>query len=389
MHYTDNNVTNQPNFYTYNVTMENYYPPFSGLMLGTTDKIKTNDCKTLSAFYADGTIHFVFETRGDDFHTKVNYCRLNTADLTQKTLQFGLQPFEYAFPSVAPFSASNTDKSVLIGFLRTGGSIYPEFRVAAVDHDMNYSGSVLVKEGESFVDHDAGALERWGDYTGISRRHSANGVEIWVSGSYGEDNDNGSSNVLGTWIAQVTNGQIQAPVADFTSDVLNVSSGEAVNYMDMSINAPTSWQWTFEGGLPSTSTLQNPVIIYAEPGCYDVTLTASNAGGNNTMTKPCYIDVLTAVAEPDMVFNKFTVFPNPVTDERLNVEFEIEEPTVLDFFVVDSRGRVIKNILCRRVKGGLNTIAFNTDLLAPGAYYIAVRNAQNHLIKTEKFIVAQ
>src|SRR6185295_9203182 len=54
-----------------------------------------------------------------------------------------------------------------------------------------------------------------------------------------------------------------------------------LDYTDQSTNNPTSWLWTFAGGNPSTSTLQNPTqICYNLPGVYDVTLTASNAFGS-------------------------------------------------------------------------------------------------------------
>lgn len=83
-----------------------------------------------------------------------------------------------------------------------------------------------------------------------------------------------------------------APVADFTSNLTSVNFGQSVNYFDLSANVPTSWEWHFEGGIPATSTLQNPTNIqYNTPGTYDVTLIATNSFGSNTITKPDYITV--------------------------------------------------------------------------------------------------
>ncbi|RMD72414.1 MAG: PKD domain-containing protein, partial [Bacteroidetes bacterium] len=53
----------------------------------------------------------------------------------------------------------------------------------------------------------------------------------------------------------------------------------------------TSWQWTFEGGSPSSSTAQNPVVTYQAAGVYGVTLTVSNAAGSSTVEYPDYITV--------------------------------------------------------------------------------------------------
>ncbi|MCB9310503.1 MAG: PKD domain-containing protein [Lewinellaceae bacterium] len=50
-------------------------------------------------------------------------------------------------------------------------------------------------------------------------------------------------------------------------------------------NSPsvTAWLWTFEGGTPSTSTLQNPTVTYSNPGTFDVTLTVTNSTGSTTV----------------------------------------------------------------------------------------------------------
>jgi len=51
----------------------------------------------------------------------------------------------------------------------------------------------------------------------------------------------------------------------------------------VSSNFPTSWQWTFQGGDPSTSTLQNPKVVFNSPGVFRVTLVASNALGSSPL----------------------------------------------------------------------------------------------------------
>ncbi|MCF8275695.1 MAG: PKD domain-containing protein [Flavobacteriales bacterium] len=84
-----------------------------------------------------------------------------------------------------------------------------------------------------------------------------------------------------------------APTAQFTASVTELYEGGNVNFTDQSTSTPTSWAWTFEGGTPATSTVQNPTgIVYANPGAYDVTLVATNANGSNTLLKSEYILVL-------------------------------------------------------------------------------------------------
>jgi len=81
------------------------------------------------------------------------------------------------------------------------------------------------------------------------------------------------------------------PVASFTSNRTSVCAGGTVSYTDQSTNSPTSWSWSFTGGTPSSSTLQNPVVTYSTPGVYDVSMTATNGQGSDLVTVVGYITV--------------------------------------------------------------------------------------------------
>lgn len=81
------------------------------------------------------------------------------------------------------------------------------------------------------------------------------------------------------------------PTTNFYANSTNVVMGGNTTFNDQSQGNPTSWSWTFQGGTPSTSTLQNPTITYSSVGTYDVTLVATNSYGNDTETKAGYITV--------------------------------------------------------------------------------------------------
>jgi PKD repeat protein len=83
-----------------------------------------------------------------------------------------------------------------------------------------------------------------------------------------------------------------APVASFTGTPTTGTAPLAVTFTDASTGSPTSWSWTFGDG--GTSTAQNPSHTYAAAGTYTVALTATNAFGNNTMTRTGYITVTSA-----------------------------------------------------------------------------------------------
>ncbi len=87
---------------------------------------------------------------------------------------------------------------------------------------------------------------------------------------------------------------VPAPVADFSGSPTSGAAPLTVNFTDQSTNSPTSWSWDF--GDSGTSTAQNPTHDYTSAGDYTVGLTATNAGGSDTATKPNYISV-TAISE--------------------------------------------------------------------------------------------
>jgi gliding motility-associated-like protein len=95
----------------------------------------------------------------------------------------------------------------------------------------------------------------------------------------------------------------QAPVANFSANPVLICQGSSVTFTDLSSNSPTSWSWNFPGGTPATSTAQNPVIVYNTAGTYNVTLTATNGSGSNSVTMTNFITVMappsSAAAGPD------------------------------------------------------------------------------------------
>ena len=89
------------------------------------------------------------------------------------------------------------------------------------------------------------------------------------------------------------------PTADFSSSTQVVCAGSPVQFMDESWNAdPTSWNWTFTGGTPNSSTDSMPSVTYNSPGTYSVTLTSGTTTGNSTAeTKTSFIEVRPSTAK--------------------------------------------------------------------------------------------
>jgi PKD repeat protein len=100
-----------------------------------------------------------------------------------------------------------------------------------------------------------------------------------------------STDQLGNSIAALTCGPPAKPDADFTASPTAGCGSVTTEFTDASTNTPTSWAWTFTGGVPATSTDQNPIVVFSGSGSYNVTLIATNANGSDTITKNGYITV--------------------------------------------------------------------------------------------------
>lgn len=101
-------------------------------------------------------------------------------------------------------------------------------------------------------------------------------------------NDEGSNKTTRSGYITVTEA-VTPPTASFTSDVISGSAPLDVQFTDTSDNSPTAWVWTFGDG--DSSILPNPVHTYTASGTYTVKLTASNAGGTNTVIRSGFITV--------------------------------------------------------------------------------------------------
>ncbi len=82
-----------------------------------------------------------------------------------------------------------------------------------------------------------------------------------------------------------------APTAGFELSSTNLCAPASISYNNTSSENGDSWLWTFEGGNPSSSTLENPNVTYDSSGHYAVTLIVTNAAGADTLHYDNYVMV--------------------------------------------------------------------------------------------------
>jgi PKD repeat protein len=94
-----------------------------------------------------------------------------------------------------------------------------------------------------------------------------------------------------------------SPVASFNTVPAAICSGECVMFTDQSTGSNTSWNWSFQGGIPAGSALQNPAqVCYNAAGNFDVTLIVSDAHCSDTSYLPGAVHVATCSAPPKADF---------------------------------------------------------------------------------------
>lgn len=99
-----------------------------------------------------------------------------------------------------------------------------------------------------------------------------------------------------------TGPNINQVIALFKTSTDTIGVGESIQFTDLSSGQPFEWIWTFEGGDPAVSTLQNPLVKYSNFGSFDVSLIVNNEETTDTLTKK------------NAILVKPRLSPNPAND---------------------------------------------------------------------------
>ena len=108
-----------------------------------------------------------------------------------------------------------------------------------------------------------------------------------------------------------------APSAQIAANKLEINClNDTVQFVDHSAvrHNSATWQWSFPGGNPSSSNLENPKVFYSSPGSYDVSLTVTDAYGSSTQNYNnfiTYTDSVYLITNTDEFYQGFDadIFP--------------------------------------------------------------------------------
>ena len=121
-------------------------------------------------------------------------------------------------------------------------------------------------------------------------------------------NTNATTNGMWKW------NNLSSPLAvQFNGNPSTVCVNTPVQFTDQTTGGViNSWNWSFPGGSPSTASIANPVVTYAQPGTYAVSLTVSDGTNLSSFQDTAYITVETLPATPGAIQGNATPCPNAV-----------------------------------------------------------------------------
>ena len=180
--------------------------------------------------------------------------------------------------------AMNDLGNIAVGYSVSGTSTYPSIRVAGQTAGAPEGLGVLDIDEVTIWDgvNSQSGINRWGDYSMMSIDPS-DGQTFWFTTEY--------TNGGWSWRTQIASISFASELdASFISNETIIPVGETVDFTDETSGIPSTWEWSFEGGIPATSTDENPQgIQYDTEGIFDVQLIVTNQLGTDTIIQKAYI----------------------------------------------------------------------------------------------------
>jgi PKD repeat protein len=176
--------------------------------------------------------------------------------------------------------------------------------------DEYWVGDQWARERSNMSKDNNSATNRWRQFINMS------GVSIYPhqeSPTWYRPHQNCKMRVLGAEFCLVCQNELnneiefltqgataETPIAFFGSSKVEIFANDSIHFYDLTTQTPKSWEWSFEGGIPASSTLKNPMVSYAKEGIYAVTLKAKNDQGENIYTRNQAIKVIKDLVPPEI-----------------------------------------------------------------------------------------
>ena len=188
----------------------------------------------------------------------------------------------------------------------------PDTEVQDIVHHIGTDGGVYIGCSGA-VYYRNNSMSEWISFSSDLPQAYTRTLQIWYNGG------KLFNATTGRGVFEIDLYETPAPVANLGTDkeVVNCLD-QTVHFYDLSymdtVNA--TYQWSFPGGNPSSSTDRDPVVNYGSPGVYDATLTVTNNQGTDTKTLVGIVEHVADLATVPFLEE----FDQPELPENWNIE---------------------------------------------------------------------
>ncbi len=211
-----------------------------------------------------------------DYMNYFRYCREMTMEISDTKLLPASQlisHWDYNYRSLLNYiEQANYGLHGLVTDSMTGAPLHAKIFIPTFDKDSSHI----------YTDPQVGDYHRLLKGGIYNVTYSANGYNPKTILSQVADKQKTIQNV------QLYDGRL---FTNFTADTNMRAVSQSVQFTDQSAGNPQTWQWTFEGGTPSSSTEPNPLVTYMQPGSYSVKLVVTRPGSSDSLLRQQYIEV--------------------------------------------------------------------------------------------------
>jgi hypothetical protein len=150
-----------------------------------------------------------------------------------------------------------------------------------------------------------------------------------------------------------------------------------------------SLSWSVSPGvLISSTSAATPAFTISTLGTFSITLTVNNANGNTTLVNTITTNTCSnvSVKELNSALGLVSIFPNPSTNDLINLKINANAATSLNVMITDVTGKLVSiPAQNQNIVVGENNILINTNVLNNGIYFVTLLS--NSGKETVKLIV--
>ncbi len=160
---------------------------------------------------------------------------------------------------------------------------------------------------------------------------------------------------------------------DFDVDTTVVNTHTPIKFTNNTIggyiDAPETYEWSFPGGDPSTSTEKDPMVTYDSAGLYTVQLIVNRGSQIDTVSKTAFIEVQSAVGMSTLPTLLAQVYPTPASNE-VKVRLSSSPEVNTTYSIITLTGvQVMKGVFQNQEE------TLNVSSLSNGIYLIKIEGS--------------